>query len=537
MNQKPMKESLKTALANRAFLTLGAGVVVGALAMAAVVQNPSSSALRRAPDVTVQSRPVADIKTESLEMLRALDESFAKLAEYIEPAVVLIRAEGGRQADIMGRRMPEMAGSGSGVIFRPDGWIVTNDHVVNGFDKVTVVLSDGREFPGKITRAEDNDIALVKIEAKDLPTVQFADSEKVRPGQFAIAVGAPFGFEKTFTVGHVSALGRSTAVPDSRLGQTRGYFGLIQTDAAINMGNSGGPLLNIEGQVIGINTAIFSGTGTNVGIGFAIPANQVRLIAETLMEKGKIVRGFLGLIPADVKEYRLRELGLDGGAVIEEIPNDGPSAIAGLKKGDIITRIGEVDVRGELDLRNSMLRYAPGQTVRVEYVRDGKTGSAEVRLGSPPKNPTLERTPPKKGDDGNEKLPELFKRFEFPEFELPFPKLKDRDDKEDVGPLREGQAYLGVGVESLSATLRKQFHVPENVQGVVVTKVQPGSVADKLGLQQGDVILQLGEKAIREPSDLKSAMEGVKWGDTRRLKTARFGVNSRVEQDRPVTFR
>ncbi len=518
-------------MAKKSYLMLGAGVVLGALAVAGVVQTPGLRSSRVEPYVA-KARPVVDLNTENLATLHALDESFAKLAEWIEPAVVLIRSEGSRQADLMGRRMPESGGSGSGVIFRPDGWIVTNDHVVNGFEKVTVVLADGREFPGKVTRAEDSDIALVKIEAKELPTVQFADSDKVRPGQFAIAVGSPFGFENSVTIGHVSALNRRTEVPDARMGQYRLYSNLIQTDASINMGNSGGPLLNVDGQVIGINTAIFSGTGGSVGIGFAIPANQVRLIAETLIEKGKITRGFLGLEPVDLKEYQKKEMGLSGGAFVKNAPNDQPAAIAGIKAGDVVVKVGDVPVKNEQDLRNSMLRYAPGQVVKVEYVRDGQVRTSEVRVAVRPKQPGLTRQSPAE-DDGNE-IPRMFRDFKIPEFGIP---NKPKDEKDDVAPLRAGPARLGVTVETINPTLRKQFHVPESVGGAVVTAIEPGSVAEQSGLKVGDVILEFDGKPIKSNADLRAAMGGVKWGDSKQLKSGRYGENSVFSQDRTVRFR
>src|SRR5436305_7849869 len=198
-----------------------------------------------------------------MTMLRAHDNSFASLAQYIEPSVVHITSEGTHDSDILGRRVGEVKGVGTGVVFRKDGWIITNDHVVAGFDTVKVVLADGREFPGTVRRAPDNDIAVVKINANNLVPAQFGDSGRMRVGQFAMAVGSPFGLDETVTIGHVSAMNRSDQViPDERapLGY-RAYSDLIQTDAPINMGNSGGPLINVDGQVIGINSAIYSGTG------------------------------------------------------------------------------------------------------------------------------------------------------------------------------------------------------------------------------------------------------------------------------------
>ncbi|MBC8063263.1 MAG: trypsin-like peptidase domain-containing protein, partial [Chlorobia bacterium] len=316
---------------------LAAGVLIGAGATASVIgAKGGSTASLPLPKVSISSpRPVGQLRTESLEMVKALDESFANLAESVKPAVVHIRVQNSGARNMLGERQA-IGGEGSGFIFRPDGYIITNDHVVGGFEKVTVILFDGREFPGKVLRAEDSDIAIVKIDAKDLPSLPFADSNQVRAGEFAMAVGAPYGLESTVTVGHVSATQRSNQIPDPNSGRVRVYSDLIQTDTAINVGNSGGPLLNIEGQVVGINSAIFSPTGTSSGIGFAIASNQARLLAETLIEKGKIVRGYLGILPANLKQFRAKALGVEKGAFVEDLPSDGPAAIAGIKKGDVV---------------------------------------------------------------------------------------------------------------------------------------------------------------------------------------------------------
>jgi S1-C subfamily serine protease len=232
--------------------------------------------------------------------LQAMDAQFADLVEQISPSVVHIRVgDAPKDSDVNGMmQSPTMQGQGSGVIFRNDGWIVTNDHVVMDAEKVTVVLSNGKEYTGTVKRLEDdrNDIAVVKIDAKDLVAAPFAKS-KVRPGQYAIAVGAPFGLENTVTIGHISALGRMNMAGGGN-GETRSYVNMIQTDAAINPGNSGGPLLNIDGEVIGINTSIYSasagvmgGSPSNAGIGFTIPAEQAEFIANLLIKRGKVPQG------------------------------------------------------------------------------------------------------------------------------------------------------------------------------------------------------------------------------------------------------
>jgi serine protease Do len=259
--------------------------------------------------------------------------------------------------------------------------------VVGGFDSVKVVLNDGRELDGKVIRAEDIDLAVVKVDATDLPTLPFGDSSKVRPGQFSMAVGSPFGLDNTVTFGHISALGRTNQIRDERLNLNRDYPDLIQTDTAINMGNSGGPLVNVRGEVIGINTAIFSPSGMNNGIGFAIPSNTARLIADKLITDGKVRRGAMGLLPQTLPIYKRKELGVDGGASVQQVVNGTPAAIAGIKQGDVIVRIGNIPVKNETDVRDAMLNYAPGEKVEVEVVRDKQSKTFTVALTSLDKLP------------------------------------------------------------------------------------------------------------------------------------------------------
>lgn len=472
-------------------------------------------------------KPVGNLTAENIAALRALDESFSNLSEFAKPAVVHIRSESGRATSTEGVRQPTRGGQGSGFIFRPDGYIITNDHVVGGFDRVTVILSDGREFPGKVIRATDSDIALVKINAKDLPTLQFADSKSVRVGQHSIAIGSPFGLENSVTIGHVSAIGRQDAIPDQENpGVIRQYPDLIQTDASINMGNSGGPLINVDGQVIGINTAIFSSTGGSVGIGFAIPANQARMIANKLITDGKLTRSMLGLVPVDLKPFEKTERKVAGGALVENVQSDGPAEAAGIRKGDLITRIGDREVETQLDLRNAMLEYRPGTTVKVEFLRDGKKQSAQVKLVEF-KQPVTQVMPRTRRESPLDGLPfELFKN----------PKPDDSNgDKEP--PVREGQARLGVTVESITADLRKEYGIPAEVKGAVVASVQPGSVADNLGIKAGTVIDRLGDQTIASAEDLTNAMKSVKWGDQRVISFQQFGNGSNVKVQRTVKFR
>lgn len=527
----------KTVLA-KPTLWIATGGAIGVVATASVLNHAGITAARAGSPS--QASPISNISTESMAALRDLDNSFANLVDYVEPAVVHIRVQTKGGVDQLGRRTGVMGGEGSGVIIRPDGWILTNDHVVGGMDKVTVVLNDGREFPGTVRRANDeqNDVAVVKIDATNLPTARLGDSSKVRTGQFAIAIGSPFGLENSVTIGHISALGRRSEVMDGQFGG-RAYSNMIQTDAPINPGNSGGPLINIDGEVIGVNTSILGGNSMfgsagNVGIGFAIPSNQARLIAEMLIEKGKVVRSYMGVSPENLKEYERKDLGIEGGAILRDVPSDGPAAAAGIKKDDVVVKIGSYEVKDQQDLRNSMFRYAPGETVAVEVVRDKQHKTFEVKLANVPKQQIAQAMPQQQ--DGGEGPQSMDPREFFKQFDLPNGP-QGGDDNGDVPPLREGKAKLGVQVGELNADARKSFNIPSSAAGVVVMTVQPGSVADKLGMKPGDVIESFDGKKLSSPQDLVTAIGSVNWGETKQIRFGRYAKGAQTMIDRPVTFK
>ncbi len=520
---------------NRAIWTFSAlAVVIGGVSLASIIDRPQTN---RSTSPVERKLPVASISSPStvdVSNLKALDDAFTSVVDYAAPAVVNIRAANSRTTDEDGNFVGATGGTGSGVIFRPDGYILTNDHVVGGFDSVTVTLNDGREFKGKAITSPESDLAVVKIDAKDLPTVKFSDSNDVKAGQYAIAIGSPFGLENSVTIGHVSALSRQSQIPDMRLGQMRTYSDMIQTDASINMGNSGGPLFNINGEVIGINTAIVSQTGGSEGIGFAIPSNRARIVAESLIENGKVVRGYLGIGPENIKPFRQKELGISKGAYVAELPSDGPAAMAGVKTGDVVTKIGSMEISNESDLRNAMYKYSPNQSVRVEVFRKGETKVFDVKSGTPPSAPKVDS--PFRSTKRNQTTPDMREFFNLPdikEWQLP-----DRKKDEDrVPPIREGKASLGVTIDSATANLRKQYSIPEKVQGAVVTSVEENSVASRLGMKPGDVILSLGNKQIKSGADLAEAMKEVKWGDASRIRFSRFSGGMQMTQDLDVTFR
>ncbi|MBX3117886.1 MAG: trypsin-like peptidase domain-containing protein [Fimbriimonadaceae bacterium] len=521
---------------NSIWLFSALAIVIGGVSIASIMDRssasqPVSKVERKMPVSAASSTSTADIGS-----LQALDDAFTSVVDYASPAVVNIRSTNTRGASPEGDFVGSMGGTGSGVVFRPDGYILTNDHVVGGFNDVAVTLNDGREFKGKVVSASDSDLAIVKIEATDLPTVKFADSNTVRPGQLAIAIGSPFGLENSVTIGHISALSRQSQIPDTRLGQLRVYPDMIQTDASINMGNSGGPLFNIHGEVIGINTAIVSQTGGSEGIGFAIPSNRARIVAESLIENGKVVRGFLGIGPENIKEFRKKELGISQGAYVAELPNDGPAAVAGIKVGDVVTRIGDMTITNESDLRNAMYKFAPNEIVKVEAFRAGQKKVYDVKAGSPPSAQSLRQQPSRtpRSNVTPPNIRDLFKDIpEIQDWSMP---NKDQDS-DRVPPVREGKVTLGVTVDSVTATLRKQFSIPDEVEGAVVTSVQPNSVADRLQMKPGDVILSLAGKTIKSGSDLAEAMKGIRWGDMKRIAFQRYSDSSSIRQERDITFR
>lgn len=521
--------------ANKTLLILASGVVVGGLAVASInTWVRPAIAQRNAPSNFALA---SSVSTEDLATLRGLDQSFSSLAEFVSPSVVNIRAEGQGGSDVFGQRMGAVSGVGTGVIFKTDGWIITNDHVVNGFSKVTVTLNDGREFKGTVKQVSESDIAVVKIDATGLTAASFADSSKVRPGQFAMAVGSPFGLESTVTFGHVSALGRQNQIPDSRMQDSvRFYPDLIQTDAPINQGNSGGPLFNIDGQVIGINTAIASASGGSNGIGFAIPANLVKTLADTLIEKGKVTRAALGLNPVDLVPYRKKELGVDGGALVESVEPGSPAEKAGIKKDDVIVRIGDMPVHSQMDVRLSMYKVNAGQKVNVDVIRDGQKktfnatafSSDELRTLVTKNRPTA-RIPGNQNPQGRGQGQNPFENMpDIDEFFRRNQRGGGNDMGDDAQPRqqRTGSPRLGVGVSDITESARKQFSIPTTAKGALIGRIEPGSVAEEIGLEPGMVIHELNGKQISSSDDIVKAMEGVKWGDRVHITYSKYSGNS-----------
>jgi serine protease Do len=356
---------------------------------------------------------------------------------------------------------------GSGVIVSPDGYILTNNHVVDGASDIKVTLNDRRELQAKVIGTDaKTDVALLKIEATGLPSLAVGDSSKVEVGDVVFAIGDPFGIGETATMGIVSAKNRG-------LGRAiEEYEDFIQTDAAINHGNSGGALVDLHGNLIGINTAILPGNGGgNQGIGFAIPINMAHDVMDQLIAHGKVVRGYLGihiesLNPALAKSFGLTD---SHGALVGDVSADGPSAKAGLKRGDVITGLNGQKVEDANDLRLRISETAPNTPVQLSVVRDGQQKQINVTLG-------------------------------------------ELNEKDTTAPATEdsGSTLDGVHVEELTSDIAQQLQLPASVRGVVVDNVDQSSTAAEAGLTRGDVIQEVNHKPVTSVSEYEHAISSAK---------------------------
>jgi len=362
---------------------------------------------------------------------------------------------------------------GSGVIVSNDGYILTNNHVVDGADKLTVVLKDKKEYVAKVIgRDPQSDVAVIKIDAKDLPAASLGNSDDVRVGQWVIAVGNPFQLMHTVTAGIISAKGRSSV-------NLAEYEDFLQTDASINMGNSGGALADLDGNVIGINTAILNptGTGGNVGIGFAIPINMAKNVMNQLITNGKIVRGYLGIIPQDINDNLANALDLKSneGSLVGDVTPDGPADKGGLKRGDIIMSIDGTKIENSTQLRNIVAATEPGREVKVEILRDSKKMEKDIKLGERP----TDLASNKEGTEKTEK---------------------------------STSKTLGLSVETLTGNIASKLGY-EDDHGVVVTGVEPGSPAEEAGIRQNDLIKEVNRTTVSSVREFEKMIEKVKKGD------------------------
>jgi serine protease Do len=365
-------------------------------------------------------------------------------------------------------RLPDQQqqGLGSGVIITADGYVLTNNHVVEDADDVRVSIGESnKRYVAKVVgRDAFTDIAVLKIDAANLSPATFGDSDQLQVGDVVLAIGNPFGVGQSVSRGIVSALSRGVGI-----GPFEDY---IQTDAAINPGNSGGALLDTDGRVIGINSAILSRSGGFAGVGFAIPINLVRSVAEQIVNTGRVERGFLGVVPQDLTEDLTSQFGAEKGALLSEVREDSPAARAGLKAGDVITKVNDVEIRDARNLLLTISQIAPNTEVTLEYLRDNKTQATKAKL--------------------SRRVEEALARNDT------------APGGKDIGVLN------GVGVGDITRQLRDELQLPARIKGAIITSVEPDSPSAKQGLREGDVILELNRKPVNDAEEAVKLSEEIK---------------------------
>jgi len=459
---------------------------------------PASAGTNPAPRLSIQETPISrDLKAAT---------SFAPVVKKVGPSVVNIYStvtirerpnqlfndpffrrffgeEFGGQTQPRTRREQSL---GSGVIVSPEGYILTANHVVEGADKVQVALASGeKEFDAKVIGTDPaTDTAVLKVDGKNLPAITIADSDKLEVGDVVLAIGNPFGVGQTVTMGIVSALGRGGFGINN-------YENFIQTDAAINLGNSGGPLVDAEGRLVGINTWIISGSGGSQGLGFAVPINMARYAMERLISDGKVTRGYLGLelqpemTPELAKQFSLPDM---NGALVTTVRPDSPAGKAGFKEGDFVTEFNEQKVKDMRQLRLMVSQTAPGRKVTLRILRDGKEKTLTATLGEMPKEALARNGQMQPGERGQSKT----------------------------------DALDGVEVSDLDAQARREADVPGNVHGALVTNVDQNSNAAEAGLRAGDVIVEINRQPVRTADEAVALGEKAK-GDRILLRVWRGG--------------
>ena len=467
-----------------------------------------------------------DIAVDAAPLERTHENSFAPIVEKVSPSVVTIsisksmrvgergpgrnplmddpffrkffgipdeeqgggKDKGGDASKGRKRMMP--VGLGSGVIVSKDGYIITNNHVVEQADEITVTLADGKtELKAKkIGTDSGSDIAVIKIEAKDLKPITFADSDKIKVGDVALAIGNPFALRQTVTKGIISAVGRNqTGISD--------FGNFIQTDASINPGNSGGALVDALGRLVGINSAIFSQSGGNMGIGFAVPSNQARSVMENLIKFGKMQRGFLGIQMQPLDEKLAKEFKApdkDGILVAEVVPGGGAEK-GGVKSGDVIVKLNGQRADDIAAFRNTVANMMPGTKVELEVFRNGKPQALSVTLVERPTNGTALGTP------------------------SPAP-----------APVKVPDVLDGVTVADLNAEFRKKFAIGDDVKGALVKQVNPDSACADADVRAGDVIVDIDGKKIASADEAVKLSEEVKTKSSVRLRISRKGATQFV---------
>lgn len=463
------------------------GVIAGIILVTNLDLIPKSSA-----DNEVTTASPAKIKN-GIEKLNTISEVFASVAQAVKPTVVSIATEKTTSPRPQSRQSPQnnpfgdlfdffqqpgnpqleqehQSALGSGVIMTKDGYILTNNHVVAGFDKIKVTMADERTFDAKlIGRDPKTDLAVIKIDAKNITAIPVGNSDKAREGEWVLAIGNPMGFSHTITAGIISAKGRSNL----RLAQ---YENFIQTDAAINPGNSGGALVNLRGELVGINTAIASRTGTYSGIGFAIPANMAQSVMKSLISNGKVIRGWLGITIQDLDENVAQAIGLKNraGSLVSNILKDSPAAASKLQTGDVIIALNGNTIKDSDDLRYRIADISPGTTIKLKVQRGTQQKKISITLGEYPDDKQLaaNTTEPHKQNDP-----------------------------------------LGLTITALGPETARQHH-STTPKGVLVSQVRPGSAAQKAQIVPGDIITEINRQATTSPQAYSKALKNVKKDDT-----------------------
>jgi len=447
--------------------------------------------------VPVMAAPAAALDENSVTALLSLDHAMETLAARVTPAIVNVAVTSQAKPDNADNEVPDDLqqffgqqfggqfggrrrlqpqiehGIGSGVVISPDGYIVTNNHVIDGAVDIRVTMTDRRILKAKLIGSDTlTDLAVIKVEGTNLPSVPWGDSVALRPGQTVLAFGNPYGFRFTVTRGIVSALNRPNPFADDR--RKPGEF--IQTDAAINPGNSGGPLVNARGEVVGINTFLVSPSGSFSGMGFAIPAQIVRPTVETLIRDGKVTHGYMGIgindvTPENSKFFDMKE---NIGAVVTQVEPNSPGGKAGLKVGDVITELNGKTVNDAGQLQMEIGQRRPDSTINLKVLRGGKTVDLEVTLEA----------------------------------------MGTRDAEGNAaGVAGRGKPRWGVGLSDITPDVRQQIQAPSDVHGAVIERVVPGSAADNANLQRGDVIVQVNRHDVQSAADVQKALADLPKGE------------------------